>query len=119
MVLIHNKGKYTYHVGVRLVPGVNNLNNSEAKAFKEASKLPLNEHLIALGDIVVPDDFSKGSIADVQPYQNAVKLVKDTYDLSVLEQFKEEESRESVKKAIDEQIEAIKNPPIETQKDME
>lgn len=119
MVLIHNKGKYTYHIGVRLVPGVSSLNSSDAKAFKEASKLPLNQHLIDSGDIVVPDDFSKGSIVDVQPYQNAVKLVKDTYDLNVLEQFKEEENRESVKKAIDEQIKAIKNPPIEDQKDIE
>lgn len=120
-MLIQNTGKYTYIIGSRLIPGGNMLNETETLAFKEASKLPLNAQLISDGTIVIPlsenKDFSE-SIRDLSTWQAAVDLVKDTFDLSLLRQFKKDEEtavspRSSVLKAISEQIEMIENPPEE------
>ncbi|MBC1722255.1 hypothetical protein [Listeria seeligeri] len=120
-MLIQNKGKYTYNIGARLIPGGNQLNETEIIAFKEASKLSINAQLISEGTIVIPEsgnkDFSE-SIRDLATWQAAVELVKDTFDLSLLRQFKEDEEiatspRSSVLKAINEQIESIENPPEE------
>lgn len=116
-MIIQNKGDYTYHIGVRLIPGTNKLEESDKEAFNTAKKLPLNKHLIETGVIVLPDgEKVEDSIRDVTPPSRATKLIKDTFDLDLLEQFLAEEQdaekpRESVVKAITDQIDSIKAPP--------
>lgn len=104
-MIVHNKGKHIRHIGVRLIPGANQLNGDEGESFLKAAEHPLNKVLLNneifyelkdLNDISAP---------------KATVLVKDTFDLALLEEWKASESRKTVLKAIDEQIEAIKNPP--------
>ncbi|WP_239256681.1 hypothetical protein [Listeria ilorinensis] len=121
-MIIQNTGEYTYNIGVRLIPGGNQIKDSDVKAFQEAAKLPLNKSLIEQGVIELPEGFESevaDNISEINPWQKAVDLVKDTYDLAVLEGYLEDEkaasNRNSVITAITEQIEQIKNPAEDKQ----
>lgn len=105
-MLVHNKGNYIRHIGVRLIPGTNSLNEVEAQTFKKALDHPLNKTLVQSGEIAFENDDLSGFNTN-----KAIELVKDTYDLSLLEDWKESETRKTVLKGIEEQIESIKNPP--------
>jgi hypothetical protein len=109
-MLVHNKGDYVRHIGVRLIPGVNNLPEAEFKEFHNALNHPLNKYLVEKGEIVIPPD-TISNLGD----KEAISLIKDTFALNVLDGFNEEESnnskRKTVLKAIEQQIESIKNPP--------
>lgn len=106
-MLVHNKGEYVRHIGARLIPGINHLNQEDAAAFKEALKHPLNSYLVdELGEITYED----GGLSDLSA-QKAIAAVNETFKLETLESFKKDESRKTVLEAIDKQIEAIKNPP--------
>lgn len=116
-MLVHNKGEYVRHIGVRLVPGVNKLLAFQDKEFEEALKHPLNQHLVDKGEIVIVRD-EKEEKADTISTLNADKaidLVKDTFAIETLNGFlKEEEEgkkRKTVLEAIQEQVEGITNPP--------
>jgi hypothetical protein len=106
-MLVQNKGDYVRHIGVRLIPGTNNLNPVDAEAFKKALEHPLNKHLVdELEEIVVQE----GGITDLTP-SKAKLLVKDTFDVTVLEEWRGVETRKAVLNDIAKQIESIKNPP--------
>lgn len=106
-MLVHNKGEYVRHIGARLIPGVNVLNQEDAVAFKEALKHPLNDYLVSELEEITYED---GGLNDLT-VPKAIEAVNDTFNLETLEAFKEKEQRKSVLNAIDKQIEAIKNPP--------
>lgn len=60
-MLVHNKGAYIRHIGnVRLIPGVNDLDNSDAEEFIKGMELPLNKSLERLGEIEILDHITKG-----------------------------------------------------------
>ena len=105
-MLVHNKGNYIRHIGVRLIPGTNSLDEFETQAFYKALNHPLNKLLIKSGEILLEDS----SLAELNT-NKAIELVKDTFDLSLLQEWKESETRKTVLKGIEEQIESIKNPP--------
>lgn len=116
-MLVQNTGNYVRHIGVRLIPGVNKLNESDVISFKEALEHPLNQYLVEHGEIIVPSDFGgkeSDSISGLDA-NKAVELIKDTFELALLDVFLKEESekkkRKTVMEAIDKQIESIKNPP--------
>ncbi|MEK4883473.1 hypothetical protein NST81_01910 [Bacillus sp. FSL W8-0223] len=107
-MIVHNKGKYIRHIGVRLVPGANSLNQEDGEAFLKESEHPLNKVLLESGEI----SYEIKGLSELSA-QKAATLVKDTFDLKLLEEWKEKETRKTILKAIDEQIESIKNPPAE------
>ncbi|MBA3926545.1 hypothetical protein [Listeria rustica] len=110
-MIIQNKGKYTYNIGARIIPGANNLEGSDIEAYKSAVKLPLNAALVKDGTIVQEaEDITQMNVG------KAGDLIGDTWDLQVLEQFQEKEEaskdpRSTVIKAIEKQVESIVNPP--------
>lgn len=105
-MIVHNKGNYIRHIGVRLIPGANELKEDAIDVFLQECDHPLNKVLIDNKEIV----FELKGISELSA-PKASSLVKDTFDLNLLEEWKDAETRKSVLKAIDEQIEAIKNPP--------
>ena len=105
-MIVHNTGNYIRHIGVRLIPGANLLSENDVESFLAESKHPLNKVLLDTGEIKVElEDISDLSAPKV------TALVKDTFDLALLEEWKGTETRKSILKAIDDQIESIKNPP--------
>lgn len=112
-MIIHNKGKYTYNIGARIIPGANNLEGSDIDAYKSAVKLPLNAALVKKGTIVQEaDDITKMNV------KKAGDLISDTWDLQVLDQFKEKEEssnspRSTVIEALEKQVESILDPADE------
>lgn len=97
-MFIHNKGKYVRNAaGVQLIPGANNV---PEKDWKEFSAHPIIKQLVDDGEIVAKDDKLSAD--------EAIELVQDTFDLSILEEMKASESRKTVLKAIDEQIKELK-----------
>lgn len=121
MMLVHNTGNFIRHVGdVRLLPGVNELDEKQATQFKADMQNKLNAALEKSGEIKVLESKKKeasdegfGGLAA----NEAIKAVNDTVDLSLLEKWLAEENenkkRASVIKAIENQIEDIKNPPAD------
>jgi hypothetical protein len=57
----------------------------------------------------VKEEIEKGASKDLAEFnaKEAAKIVAETYDVSILEEWSYEESRVSVKKAIDKQLKAI------------
>lgn len=112
-MLVQNKGELVRIIGVRLVPGVNNLSAADSKKYADEAQLPLNKYLIDHGEIAV---VSPGNISSVSP-EKAVQLVNDTFDLGLLDQFIKDEAagknRKTVIDAINTQIDSIKNPPAD------
>lgn len=116
-MLVHNKGNYVRHVGIRLIPGVNRLSIDDEKLFKQALKHPMNQYLVDHGEIVLTKS-ENGEVADSVAKlsgRKAIELIHDTFELAVLETFKTEEAantnRKTVLDAVDQQIESIKHPP--------
>lgn len=119
-MLVHNKGSYIRHIGnIRLIPGVNDLDNSDAEAFIKGMELPLNKSLERLGEIEILDHITKGKSKKAVGFtelaaNKAVESIADTFDLELLEKWLEEEqankNRTTVVKAIENQIDDIKNP---------
>jgi len=112
-MIVQNKGNYIRHFGtVRLVPGVNQLGVEDIKAFKTSLGNKLNNFLVDSGEII----FEESKKITDRKADEIIELVSDTYDLDALGQFlNEEENRGSKKRAtvinaIQNQIEAIKNP---------
>lgn len=116
-MIVHNKGEYVRHIGVRLVPGVNKLLAFQDKKFEEALEHKLNKHLVDTGEIVIVQGAKKEKADSISALnaENAIDLAKDTFSLETLEEFSKEEEagkkRKTVLEAIQEQVEAIKNPP--------
>ncbi|EKD5213681.1 hypothetical protein OR284_000304 [Enterococcus faecalis] len=119
-MLVHNKGSYIRHIGnVRLIPGVNDLDNSDAEEFIKGMELPLNKALENQGEIEILDQPQKGKTKNSVGFSElaankAVESIADTFDLELLEKWLEEEqankNRTTVVKAIENQIDDIKNP---------
>ncbi|MBC2077676.1 hypothetical protein HCA99_00450 [Listeria booriae] len=110
-MIVHNKGDYTYNIGARIIPGANNLEGSDIDAYKAAVKLPLNAALVK--DIIIVQEAEDITQMNVE---KAGDLISDTWDLQVLEQFKEKEEsskspRSTVIRALEKQVESIVNPP--------
>lgn len=98
-MLVHNKGKYVRHAGgFLLVPGANDI---EANDFKQFSSHPLIQKLIEIGEIV-----PRKNIKDLN-VDEAVKLIKDTFSLSLLEEWAAGEKRKGVLDAITAQLDDI------------
>lgn len=123
-MLIHNTGNFIRHIGdVRLLPGANELNAEQTEQFNSDMKNPLNAALKKSGEIKVLEASNsgkkgddKGGFADLNATE-AITAVNDTVDLNLLEKWLSEENgnkkRATVIKAIENQIEDIKNPPAD------
>ncbi|NSW04805.1 hypothetical protein [Enterococcus faecalis] len=119
-MLVHNKGKFIRHIGdVRLIPGMNELSSSDIEAFTEGMEVPLNKALENQGEIEILDQPQKGKTKNSVGFSElaankAVESIADTFDLELLEKWLEEEqankNRTTVVKAIENQIDDIKNP---------
>lgn len=103
-MLVHNKGKYIRHAaGVTLIPGVNDIPDAE---WKKYSAHPIAKKLIDAGEV-------SAKKVDKLSAEEAIELAYDTYDLSVLQDMKENETRTTVLKAIDEQIKELQEGEAE------
>ncbi len=123
-MLVHNTGNFIRHVGdVRLLPGVNELNEKQATQFKADMQNKLNAALEKSGEIKVLESKKKGKKESSDEgfgglaANEAIKAVNDTVDIALLEKWlaeeRENKKRPSVIKAIENQIEDIKNPPAD------
>ncbi|MCU2207834.1 hypothetical protein [Enterococcus faecalis] len=124
-MLVHNKGTYIRHIGdVRLIPGVNELNSSDAKAFTSGMELSLNKALEKMGEIEILDQTKKGKANETVAgfpslkANKAIEAIADTFDLELLEKWLKEEqadkNRPTVVKEIENRIDDIKNPDEES-----
>lgn len=120
-MLVHNKGNFIRHIGeVRLLPGVNELNENQAELFKLDMKNKLNAILEKNGEIEVLEPKKKTNKEDIHIVfsdlnaTDAITAIDDTVDITLLEKWLLEENtskkRATVIKAIENQIEDIKNP---------
>lgn len=118
-MLVNNKAEYGRHIGVYLNPGVNDLSEKNAKKFMKVYENPTLQHLFN-DDIELVKE-SKDE--DVSPFVNlnadeAIKLLKETTNVELLEQFKKDEleskNRKTVLEAIDNRIEVLVVPADET-----
>jgi len=99
MIMVNNKGNHSYEAeGVVLIPGTNLV---EDEAFDRFIAHPLIAKLDEKGEFIYERSGKPSA-------KEAIALVKDTFDLETLEAMKEEETRSTVLKAIDEQIETLK-----------
>ena len=118
-MLVHNKQKFIRHIGdVRLIPGMNELSSSDIEAFTKGMEVPLNK---AFGKSEMKfwinhkkENRKKNSVGFSELAANkAVESIADTFDLELLEKWLEEEqankNRTTVVKAIENQIDDIKN----------
>ena len=118
-MIIHNHGIYIRHFGeAMLIPGANQLDAVLAVSFKEALKNPLNKKLVDTNEIEIVEGGNSGSssIGDLSA-TDAASLASDTFDLTLLEKWLDEEEagkdRKTVVSAIENQIDDIKNPDPE------
>ncbi|PZL78244.1 hypothetical protein CI088_00295 [Enterococcus plantarum] len=121
-MLVHNTGNFIRHIGdVRLLPGANELNTAQAEQFKTDMKNPLNAVLEKSGEIKILEpkkngEDDKGGFIGLNA-NDAITAINDTVDLALLEKWLAEENgnkkRATVIKAIENQIEDIKNPPVD------
>lgn len=106
-MLVHNKGNYTRVANdVRVIPGANTLTGDEFRAFV---KHPIIETLIRNGEIDIPEGQNMTTVTSLKDLNadDAIKLVKDTFSIEYLGQFKANEDRKTVLTAIDAQIAEI------------
>lgn len=104
-MLIHNKGNYIRHAaGVKVIPGANTLNDDD---FEKFTAHPLMQKLIEAGEIVVPEGSLKTKSLAGLNADDAIELVKDTFSVEYLEEFKKGETRKTVLSAIDEQLKTL------------
>lgn len=102
-MLVQNKGKYIRHAaGLMLIPGANQVESSDWKQF---SSHPIMKKIIEKGEIVAHEESE--SVKDLS-VNDAVELVKDTFDPALLESWREKEKRKGVLEAITSQMDEIK-----------
>ncbi len=115
-MLVQNKGDLVRAgEGLRLVPGTNNVDEADWKAFVAH---PLNKHLVESGELIPQEtvDGAPKKLSDLNAPE-AAALVKDTFDLSLLAAFlNEEESRDKKRTSV---IDAIKKQAEEVEKSIE
>lgn len=98
-MLVQNKGKHVRHTaGVMVVPGANQV---EDAAWKKFSGHPLMKKLVDAGEIEALGQAK--STKDLNAEKAAV-LVKDTFSVDLLEEWKAVETRKTVLEAIDAQL---------------
>jgi hypothetical protein len=98
-MLVQNKGNYILHAaGVMLIPGANKISEAEWKDF---SSHPIMKKLVDEGEVEAQE--KEKSFKDLSATK-AIELVKDTHDVSLLNEWKEEDSRKTVHEAIDAQL---------------
>lgn len=101
-MLVQNKGKHVRHAaGVTVVPGANQL---EDAAWKKFSSNPLMKKLIDRGEI---EAMGKAQSTKDMNADKAIVLVEDTFNVSLLNEWKAAEDRKTVLEAIQLQLEKI------------
>ncbi|MBC2148095.1 hypothetical protein [Listeria booriae] len=118
-MIIRNTGNYVRFLGnIKLPPGTNTVPDENVGEIQQAIQHPINAYLIEDGELVLPEDFKFPSGITTVNVTKAGILIKDTHDLSVLDEFLEEEEsssepRVTVIRAINSRIKEIKNPEKE------
>lgn len=101
-MLVQNKGKHVRHAaGVMVIPGANQV---EDAAWKKFSGHPLMKKLIDAGEI---EAMGKAQTTKDLSANKAIPLVKDTFDVSLLNEWRAAEDRTTVLEAIDAQLSEI------------
>lgn len=102
MVLVRNHGNFVKHINdVMVLPGTNEISDKDVEKMKAH---PLFEAIEESGEVEVVEDSKDTTKLNVK---DAKKLIKDTFIVAILDDWKEKENRTTVKKAIDEQIENL------------
>ncbi|OES45236.1 hypothetical protein [Domibacillus iocasae] len=98
-MLVQNKGKHVRHAaGVMVIPGANQI---EDAAWKKFSGHPLMKKLISAGEI---EAMGQAQTTKDLKADKAIALVKDTFDVSLLTEWRAAEDRTTVLEAIDAQL---------------
>ncbi|MDF2657769.1 MAG: hypothetical protein K0Q94_560 [Paenibacillus sp.] len=121
-MLVHNKGDYVRkYQGIRLIPGVNKINDKDWVKFVSH---PLNQQLVDDGEIVpqiAPDKQEREGgikprgLVDMNAGEVAA-LVKETFDLQLLDELEAEEKSGEYRKGV---LTAIEKQRAEIQKSIE
>jgi hypothetical protein len=102
MVIVQNTGNIIINVkNVVIVPGTNDLDEKDIKKIRAH---PLFNSYEEDGIIVIKEGTKSTKNLNVK---EAVNLIQDTYIVKTLEKWKEADSRVTIQKAIDEQIELL------------
>ncbi|GGC98080.1 hypothetical protein GCM10011573_29510 [Enterococcus wangshanyuanii] len=120
-MIVKNNGNYIRHIGgVMLIPGVNNLDESDSKRFEEDMSLALNKKLVDSKEIEFTSSGSGKSVDSITDMKvpEASELIQDTFSLELLEQWIQDENnskkpRTSIINQLENRIEEIKNPPAD------
>jgi hypothetical protein len=120
-MIVKYNGQNILTIGkIKLISG-NNLGIDENEWKSITDNHPIIQNKIENGIIqVIPsvldekaieENISEGATAPLSEFsvKEAVKIIKDCYNLSELKKWVETESRKRVKKAIEEQVESIEN----------
>ena len=99
-VLVRNHGNFVKHIrNLVLYPGTNEVSK---KDLDNASTHPLFDRIVESGEIeILGDDITKLKVPE------AKKTIQDTFIIDMLEDWKEKETRVTLKKEIEQQIEKL------------
>lgn len=93
---------------VRFMPGVNDISRKDWEKVKDLPKVKelMQEEVISLVLKEEPEAGGESGILDLKP-QEAAAVIKKTFDLEVLEDWKSKDSRKAVLKSLDHQIKYV------------
>ena len=105
---------------VRFMPGINEISRKEWEKVKDAPKVNrlLSDEILVL---VVKDDpkiESESGILDLKP-QEASVVIKRTFSLETLEDWKSKDNRKAVITALDRQIKHVNDHAVKKKKEGE
>ena len=107
-MLITNKEPRIHHLGehLRLLPGANEV---DAKAWEQAKKIFVVRHYLDEGIFIEHPSKSASGIGTLSQGE-ALKLIAETFDESLLQQMRGAEKRAEVLAAIDAQVAKLQLP---------
>lgn len=97
------KGKGDKRENIQLQPGINPV---EKALWEEAKKVKTVRCLLDEGRLVERGPTADGTLKDIQEAQ-AIKLIKETFAIKLLQGWLLEEKRPNVKKAVQQQLDTI------------
>lgn len=109
--IVHNnrKGTLTLPGLGTLMPGANVCDTAAVELMKEKTTRQDGTSSIPGGAMTIDADEPVGTLG--RNAQEAVALVKGTFDLALLTAWSDEDDRASVRKAINDQVEALTKEP--------
>lgn len=102
---IYNHTNQIKHLnGVTLNIGPNEIDEDQ---WSKALEHPITKHLVEMGEVEA-EEGDLGDISEITPISKAVSIIEMTFDQEKLAEWKDQDDRKGVQKAIDDQLEKLK-----------